>query len=240
MSVDSRPMDELAFRRSLYAEPHSTDPQIKAAATSSERNRAFAEELLRLDAAISAASKVPVPEGLASRIIWQGSISEFALHKKRTRTYIALAASLAFVTGLSVVVWQQQTSTIDLTAEALAHMNHVEGYRGSTVSLAETNGKLAAFGAALISDIGVIKSANFCWLDKVRSLHLIVETTSGLVSVFFVPDVDGSEFGQRFSNQQFVGEKLTTEKAQVLMIGEQGQDLHELSEKINNNLVFSA
>ncbi len=240
MNADSRPIDDLAFRRALYADPHTNDPRVKAAARSSAGNRAFATELLQLDAAISQASKVPVPDNLASKLIWQGSFSEFAAHKKRARTHIALAASVAFMAGFSAVVWHQHAHTIDLSAEALAHMNHVEGYRPATVSLSDANAKLASFGAALANEIGTIKSANYCLLDKVRSLHLILETSSGLVSVFFVPDVDGGKFGERFSNQQFVGEKLTTQKANVLVVGEQGQNIRALSQEVNRNLLFPA
>ena len=87
-------MDELEFRRAVYADPYSNDPRIKAAAEADPAKKAFLAELRQLDANIAQASKVPVPHDLAHKLIWQGTITEFSAHKKKTRSYIALAASV--------------------------------------------------------------------------------------------------------------------------------------------------
>lgn len=236
-------MDELEFRRAIYADPHTDDPRVKNAMDEDPSKKAFVAEMRQLDANLTKAAKVEVPEDLASKLIWQGTMTEFATHKRKTRVHLALAASVAFVVGISFTLWQQQSQVIDFSHEALAHMHYTEtseGPRATTVSLTEVNGKLADFGASFNEQIGPIKSANFCRLDKVKTLHLIFESAAGLVSVFVVPDVDKGKFLSTFSDENFSGEKLDTQRANILVVGEKDQDLKEIKQTVKQNILFSA
>ena len=234
-------MDELEFRREVYADPSADNPRVKQAAESDPAKMAFLKELRQLDADLKQAAKVPVPDDLAHKLIWQGTIADFAAHKKRSRRHLALAASVAFVVGISFTVWQQQSHTIDFSQEALAHMHYQEMLpNASVVSLRDVNSKLETFGATLASDIGTIKSANYCHLDKQRSLHLILETEQGLVSVFVLPKTDNGTFEPAFSDNQYAGEKLDLQQANVLVVGEKGNDLSALKENVKQRMIFSA
>ena len=236
-------MDELEFRRAIYADPHTDDPRVKTAIESDPAKKAFLAEMRQLDATITKAAKVDVPEDLASKLIWQGTMTEFATHKRKTRVHLALAASVAFVVGTGFTLWQQQAQRVDFSHEALAHMHYTEakeGPRATAVSLNEVNGKLASFGASFTEQIGPIKSANYCRLDKVKTLHLIFESAAGLVSVFIVPDVEKGKFLSTFSDENFSGEKLDTQRANILVVGEKGQDLDDIKQSVKQNILFSA
>ncbi|MBT0587512.1 DUF3379 family protein [Alteromonas sp. SM 2104] len=236
-------MDELEFRRAVYADPQSDDPRIKEAAQRDPKKMSFLQELKQLDADLKQASKVEVPEDLASKLIWQGTLSDFEAHKRKSRMHLALAASVAFVVGISFTVWQQQRHTIDFSHEALAHMYHSEippGASASTVSLSDINAKLATFGGTLLSDLGTVKAANYCHLDNVRSLHLILDTAQGLVSVFVLPQMDNGSFEPAFADSQFSGEKLPISKANVLVVGEKGKDISTVKQQVQQRMVFSA
>lgn len=234
-------MDELEFRREVYAAPSADNPRVKQSAESDPAKMAFLKELRQLDADLKQASKIPVPDDLAHKLIWQGTITDFETHKKRSRRHLALAASVAFVVGISFTVWQQQSHTIDFSHEALAHMQYQELMPGArTVSLSDVNSKLQSFGATLASDIGEIKSANYCHLDKQRSLHLIVDTEQGLVSVFVLPNTENGTFDRAFSDAKYAGEKLDVQQANVLIVGEKGQDLSKMKQSVKQRMVFSA
>ncbi|WP_164078293.1 DUF3379 family protein [Alteromonas facilis] len=234
-------MDELEFRRVVYSDPNTQDPRVLAAIQADPAKKAFVEELKALDEQLLAASKVPVPETLASKLIWQGTISDYASHKKRTRVYLSMAASVAFVVGISFTLWHQQTG--DIGQEALAHMYYTEaseGPRATTVSLTQVNDRLSGFGATLVGDIGVLKSANYCTLDAIKSLHLIVETSEGLVSVFVLPEDKSHNVLTAFSDYKYAGEILKPERANVLIVGEKQQNLSKIKQDVAEKLLFSA
>ncbi len=235
-------MDDLAFRRAVYADPNTKDPEIIAAANADPAKKALLNELKALDKQLASASKIPVPDDLAHKLIWQGTITDFARHKKRSRIYLSIAASVAFVVGLSFTLWQQH-ATVNISSEALAHMYYTdmqEAPRASAVSLDIVNDRLAGYGASLASEIGVIKSANYCRLDSVKSLHLILETASGLVSVFVLPDDRKMDVLSTFSDTQYAGETLKPERANVLVVGDKGQDLTPIKQEVEQKLLFSA
>jgi hypothetical protein len=241
MKSEVEQMDELEFRREVYANPNVDDPRVKQAAEADPAKMAFLKDLRKLDADLTEAAKVPVPENLAHKLIWQGTITDFETHKKRSRRHLALAASIAFVVGVSFTVWQQQSHTIDFSHEALAHMYYQEMIPGAqAVSLTDVNAKLQTFGASLASNIGNIMSANYCHLDKQRSLHLVVDTEDGFVSIFVLPKEANGSFDQAFSDTRYAGERLDVQKANVLIVGDKGQNLNHVKRNVKEQMIFSA
>ena len=88
-------MDELEFRRRIYADPETTDSDVIAAAKADENKRKFWNEQKQFDKQLKQAVKVDVPEDLKHKLIWQQSANEFAIYQKRSRWYVAMAASIA-------------------------------------------------------------------------------------------------------------------------------------------------
>ena len=62
-------MDDLQFRRSMYADPKSADKAMQEAINEDHAKQRFAKELEILDDKILAAMKVPVPDDLYDRLI---------------------------------------------------------------------------------------------------------------------------------------------------------------------------
>ena len=165
-------MDDLQFRRTIYADPHCTDEDVRQAAAEDPAKQEFWNELKQLESSIQQVSKVDVPEGLAERLILRQTMQRHNKQKQRTRVHLALAASVAFVFGVSFTLWQQQ-SGIDLGKHALAHVYHeADGFAlkvDGDVGLTQVNAKLAKMGAQISENIGRIYFANFCNFDGVRS-----------------------------------------------------------------------
>jgi len=80
-------MDELEFRRRIYADPETTDNDVVDAAKQDDNKRKFWNEQIQLDRQLRKAVKVDVPEDLSHRLIWQQSASEFKRYQKRSRWY---------------------------------------------------------------------------------------------------------------------------------------------------------
>ncbi|APD89306.1 hypothetical protein BM524_05500 [Alteromonas mediterranea] len=234
-------MDELEFRRRIYADPETTDSDVVEAAKADESKRSFWNEQKQLDKQFKQALKVEVPDDLASKLIWQQSADEFTRYKRRSRWYVAMAASVAFTIGIGLTMWYHQPLSIG--GQALAHMQYAEMEHAHSllpVDLNMVNAKLASFGGSLSEMLDGIEVANYCHLSTVRSLHLIVNTPQGKMSVFVVPQRGDISVPSEFEDSQYHGESIKMRRANVMVVGDKGADLSEMRKAVSERIQFSA
>ncbi|MBO1256077.1 DUF3379 domain-containing protein [Alteromonas sp. 5E99-2] len=229
-------MGELEFRRRIYEDPDSRDEDLLQEAESNESSQKFWQETRALNEKIKSAVDIPVPSDLADKLILQSTFQDLARQKKRSRVHLAMAASVAFVIGMTFTMWSPTQQ--DLGHAAIAHMNHspAEFTQASEVSIEEVNDKLSSMGAQLIGDIGRIYSANFCRLDFVKSLHVVVDTDDGPVSVFFTPYDKDSALPERFSEDSYTGEGFRSQRANVMVVGDKNTDITEITKKVKASM----
>ncbi|AEA97493.1 hypothetical protein BM526_05520 [Alteromonas mediterranea] len=234
-------MDELEFRRRIYADPETTDSDVVEAAKADESKRSFWNEQKQLDKQFKQALKVEVPDDLASKLIWQQSADEFTRYKRRSRWYVAMAASVAFTIGIGLTMWYHQPLSIG--GQALAHMQYAEMEHAHSllpVDLNMVNAKLASFGGSLSEMLDGVEVANYCHLSTVRSLHLIVNTPQGKMSVFVVPQRGDISVPSEFEDSQYHGESIKMRRANVMVVGDKGADLSEMKKAVSERIQFSA
>ncbi|MEC8298368.1 DUF3379 family protein [Alteromonas abrolhosensis] len=234
-------MDELEFRRRIYADPETTDSDVIEAAKADENKRSFWNEQKQLDKQLKQALKVDVPEDLANKLIWQQSADEFTRYKRRSRWYLAMAASVAFTVGIGITMWYHQPLSIG--GQALAHMQYAEVERAHSqlpVDLNMVNAKLASFGGSFSQMLEGVEVANYCHLSTVRSLHLIVNTPQGKMSVFVVPDRTDISVPSEFSDGNYHGESIKMKHANVMIVGDKNADLSEMKKAVSERIQFSA
>ena len=235
-------MDELTFRRRVYENPDTTDPEILRAAAEDPVKRLFLKETRQMNQRLKTAVNVDVPENLAHRLIWQQSAQQYNQQRLKQRWYVGVAASLALLIGITSSVWVM-TPSDRLEDYALAHVTHLEKElpgSGYQTDLSLVNAKLASFGATLTDSIGDIEVANFCHLQLTRSLHVILNTPAGKMSVFVLPDDAGKELPDSFGNDIYEGKSFGVQKARIMVVGSKGADLTPLTEKLKHSIQFSA
>ena len=140
-------MDELEFRRILYADPNTTDEKVLAAIADDPKKQAFYRELKQLDKSMYQASQVKVPGDLVHKLILRQTMQFHKSSKVRNRIQLAMAASVAFVVGVGFTMWQQN-NLLDLSKQAIAHVHYEGGYAldaQENVSLQQVYAKLAKF-----------------------------------------------------------------------------------------------
>ncbi|GGW74471.1 DUF3379 family protein [Alteromonas halophila] len=233
-------MDELEFRRRVYANPDTTDAEVVKAAQQDPGKRAFWNEQKKLDRDLKQAAKVEIPDDLAHKLIWQQSAYEFARHKRRSRWYMALAASLAFTIGLSFTLFTRQP--LNLGNEVLAHMVYAEDEQAHSavpVDLRQVNAKLASFGASFTDMIGDVEVVNYCHLQSVRSLHLILNTQQGKMSVFVVPNRDDISLPDNFADDRYHGQGVHMQRASIMVVGHKNANLLPMLDNVKQRIQFS-
>jgi hypothetical protein len=233
-------MDDITFRRTIYVDPFTQDPEVIEAAKNDPKKQAFWEEVRAMESALEQAMDIPVPEDLADKLILRQSMNDFKAHKQRRPWYLALAASVVLASVLTVGVITQ--SGHDFKSDVFAHMSHVsyEVNKGGNVDLDMVNDKLASYNGTVSEGLGDIVSANYCYLDSIKSLHLIIKGETGLSSLFVVPSEVSPTLDGNFSNDEYSATSFLLESAKVIVVGDNGSQVSDLSAKAKQLLSFSS
>lgn len=235
-------MDDLEFRRTVLADPNCKEPKVLSAIASDAAKQDFVNEIKQLNNKMINASKVSVPDGLAHRLLLRQTMTNHAEKRNRSRIIqLALAASIAFILGISVTNWQN-LQTESLSEHGIAHVIHEGDYAlkaNEDISLAQVNAKLVRFGGEMTTNAGRIYYANFCDYDKIKSLHLVMQGDSGKVSVFIVPHgksyITDSAVQGKWNSQTF-----DMSKASLVVVSDVPSDVVKMREKLAKSILFSA
>lgn len=233
-------MNNTEVRRILLVDPFSQEPAVRDALARDPALQQFALELQQQQRDLEDALQVPVPPMLAERLL---QIPQ-QQHKQRRNwfTPLALAASIALVSVLSVQLYQHSFAT-DLGSHALAHVRHEHDTlltQASVQPLAEVNLKLADFNARLDNWQDEIIFARYCTFQGIKSLHLAIKTPGGYASIFVVPKDAGLKFVNSFADEHYQGMTLAMATANVIIVSNNSSDLQQLPQKLADKLLFSA
>jgi hypothetical protein len=234
-------MDELEFRRILYADPNCTDKGVLAAIAGDPKKQEFCKELKQLEKKMQQAAQIEIPDDLIHKLMLRQSMESHKSNRVRNRMQLAMAASIAFVVGISFTMWQQN-NLLDLSKQAIAHVHYEGGYAldaQENISLQQVNAKLAKFGGEFSEDIGRVYYANFCDFENVRSLHMVVEGENGKVSVFVVPHNDDYLVEGSSSDEKYTSQAIDLQRASIIVVGEEGVDINQMKVQLNKKIRFS-
>ena len=220
MNTPTNTMDDLQYRRSIYADPSSLDDDIIAAQNADPSKKRLAEELLLFDEKLKQAMDIPVPDDLCDKLLSRQSFDSHKQEKRKSRVHLALAASVAIVAGLVVNYLQFSNSYTNFGDYALAHVYHEEFHNNDNnrVSLSSLNKKLGTFNANFNESIGELISADYCRFDGMKSLHLVYKGLTDTVAVFVIPKEDHLTFTTKFSDSKLKGESLAFKEADIIIV----------------------
>ncbi|KMT65821.1 DUF3379 family protein [Catenovulum maritimum] len=239
-------MDDLEFRRRIYADPKHQDSELKQVMLQDPAKRKFAEDMQQFDKQIEDALKIDVPEDLASKILFKQALeTQTSSNKSKTKAYIAIAASVAFAIGISLNIYQTngvnpQPAFVDLMLDHVHHETNIYENLDLNVSLTEVNAKLASFGGELNRKVGHIYSANFCQMGTIKALHLITDGEHGKVSVFIMPKVVDVKEIPNFSDQYYTGQGSRFKTADFVYVGNKGEDVEKIKKQLEAELIWQA
>jgi len=227
-------MDELTFRKQAYSNPHCKDPEFLASA-SDPASRALLNELKAFDSQLESVLKVEPPEGLADRIIMKQHMQRHQRSKRKTLASLAIAASVAFVIGMSISLfnWQRPHELADV---ALAHVYAEAPFTDNideNVNPGMINAKLATFGGQLHDQLGKVYFVNYCSFEDAPGLHMIMQGEVGKITVFVVPDSIPMSVKQlQFGDSRMSGRVKALHGNRLVIVGEKGEPLEKVEEKL--------
>ena len=236
-------MDDLQFRRTLYADPKCQDPEFVEAKLLDSSREKISQEIDQLDADIAKALNVPVPDELCDKLILRQTLASHRQEKKKTRIHLALAASVAFAFGLTLNFMQFSSAYSGLGDYALAHAHHEDGYFDNNdsvrVSLASLNAKMATFDGSFSGVAGELISADYCRFDGIKSLHLVYKGEHSPINIFIVPSRDEVSFDKAFSDSQYKGIAESYGQQNLIVVAEKGEPIQKWQENVAKNIQWS-
>ena len=179
-------MNCIDFRRGALIAPLQLDEGAREHALGCAACNEFLQRQRELDAGLYDAMRVPVPDGLADRIlVAQG------LRGRHRRWLWGLAASVVLAAGLLYMV--PRVSGEALAREAIAHVaQEPQSFRIVTQQAAHfLDDALAVQGARLGAALGEVTYAQLCPMTDQKARHLVVRTPDGPVTFLLMPDDHG-------------------------------------------------
>ncbi len=236
-------MDDLNFRRAIYADPKTQNAEVLAAMKTDEKKKKFSQELSQLDEKIMQAMQVPVPDGLCDKLILRQSLANHQVYKRKTRIHLALAASVAIIGGLVLNFMQFSSAYNNLGDYALAHVYHEQEHfnNDSTtqVSLTNLNNKMATFDGSFKKSLGKLLFADYCRFDGMKSLHLVYQGATSPVTVFIVPKDEQLNFTPNFNDKKLFGSSIEFKHSNVIVVADKNESLSQWKKSISDTVSFS-
>ena len=240
-------MDDILFRHTAIATPNDKSPEFLSRAAASECSKKLVEDAKDFDKLLKENLQVKVPTDLTDKILLEQS---FALeHDKNisARWHIAIAASIAFVIGLTVpmvdglINHAPESAHVpsDIGVVALEHVKNeyfLTAKANENATLQTVNAKLAVYGATAQEGLGDVLFVNYCSFEGTSALHMILNGEKGRVTVFVVPEKGGFKPASNFSSDHLKGMSEKVGKASLVIVGEPDEPLEAMKEKLNKSI----
>lgn len=233
-------MDDILFRHTAIATPNDKDDAFVSKSTSSDNKKKLVAEAKEFDQFLADSLDIEVPNDLVDKIMLEQS---FAIEHDKTvnnRWHVAIAASVAFIIGLSVPMLNSLTQPLpNIGSVALQHVQQEYFFTAKAnekATIQNVNMKLARYGGTARDGLGKVLYVNHCRFEGTSALHMILEGEKGQVTVFVVPENADFEVSDKFNNQHLKGIAETVGHANVVIVGERGEPLNKMREKLAQNI----
>jgi hypothetical protein len=236
-------MDELEIRRRLLTDPYQQNAEQRQLLQQNEEYQQFHQDILALDQQIKAVLSPTVPAQLENRLLLQQHQHKQGQQKRFYQSLIALAASVAFLAGFALNWSFFLYGSQSLGENSLAHVYHEEPYMPfmqTALSSSEVNAKLTEFDAQFDTSEQQVVYANYCNFRGTRSLHLVLSTEQGLLTVFVVPKQNSLTYEAEFHDDKYQGRSINSHKAILVMVSDKAEVLQQGELQLLKNLQFKA
>ncbi|EJN6827014.1 DUF3379 family protein [Vibrio cidicii] len=235
-------MDDLEFRRRILSDPKQLDEEMRSALTSSENNSKFLDDVLDLDSQIKQSMNVSVPDDLVDKILFaQSSLAsqENVVRPTFGKKAMAMAASFAFTAGLlfgqlnwgNLLVPSAQASLAETAVQHVIAESAFVNQLDEQVSSEQINAKLLPFSYQFDERFPYhVYYLNHCGFGQSNALHMVFQGKQGKVTLFLTnipPQATGD-----FSASGLSGMVKAVGNSSLILVGEQGEDVTQLANKL--------
>lgn len=237
-------MNCLEFRHLILTDPYDKPSDAEAHLETCVQCTRFRQEILDLDSDIEKALNVEVPEGLASRILLNQSLTE---KPKRPWVQYAMAASVFAAVLFGVSFLTNQTSAPEHNVDNLlahaAHQPH-EFYGSEHQPIAPKDIEKLMKKLHLTASIDNVVYAAVCPVGSESAAHLVIKDGDDQYTVMLLPDHSPSKMYT--VNDQLWRGYISPHPAGALAVLAEAKDDHaiarirEVTDKLQTEIYLSA
>ena len=228
-------MNCLEFRRQLTIDPMADDVTLAKHEQQCPECASFARAIRADEIRLRAMLKsIEPPQGMADRIRLAAGFEQRAT--VRRRWWYSAAAGVLLAIGISMIsLWNTTLERGDITlAQSVLHHIDDEAHHlreAGPVAAGRLNWVFERFGAELTGDIGPVNFAAECLMRKRNGVHLVLPGKMGAITVFFMPGEMANEV-MEVTSERFDGRILPTAWGSIAVVGESGEALEGLGERL--------
>jgi len=233
-------MDDILFRHTATATPNEKSEKFLQRLADSDSDKAFVKQAKQFDADLQALLKIDLPDDLSDKILLEQS---FVLENERRtsgRWHIAIAASIAFIIGISLPLLNNfNPSPLDIGEVAMQHVKaeyYFTAQSNERADLKMVNAKLARYGAKAHDELGDVTYVNYCNFKGTPALHMVMQGEKGQITVFVVPGDANFIETEKFNNQHLKGITEKMGNSNVVIVGERDESLQTIQQAMQNNI----
>lgn len=252
-------MDELEFRKRVYADPANLDEETLQAASENPDFQRILDQTKNLDTRVTdAARNTVVPEGLRAKLLaiptsensGTSASTASSVSQPWYRNF-ALAASLVLAIGASASFFIERgpdEGDLAFGNQVIAHIYH----EVSQIDAINAGSLQRDFSMPIVNEVmansgALIRNADFLQQMPVRyanpclianpfnSSHLILQSDDGAINII---TIDNEPVSQEFfiADERFSGIVIPLAEGNLIIIGEKEQDLGDYRDLFSENL----
>lgn len=230
-------MNCLEFRRQILTDPFCKEVAALAHEAECASCAPYARDIRAQEIRLrSALQEVSAPEGMAERIQLAARFEQRSIVQRRW--WYSAAASMLMAIGISMVSLFSTSIERGNVALAQSVINHIEDEahhlrEARPVSDERLHHVFERFGAELADniDIGQVNFAAECLMRDRTGVHLVMPGKMGPITVFFMPG-EMAESSMPVNSARFAGKILPTAWGSIAVVGEAGEPLDGLGERL--------
>lgn len=229
----------ITVRRLLLTHPTDLDADVLQHLANCQACKKTALEANAFDNVLLTTLNVPVPTGLADRILLTKGIHEkLQTHKTRHR-YQTIAASIVLAVGILATFFFPAPDT-RIGDIALAHVNdephHLQDRKN--IKLAQLNKIISPFNMQIKISPQRIHYAGTCKIRRSTGVHIVIQGKKAPLTILLMP---GEQVSKRLTihNKDFNGIILPVKNGSIAIIGDKQEDLDAVGKQIIEQLVIT-
>lgn len=228
-----------------YREAIGADPNFDGGAThvaECESCQAYRREMLALDAQISRALAIDVPELQMPELedIDTGNVVSLDARRKLMKPVWLAAAATVLIAAFVTVRLGTGPAYNSLAEEVLAHVHHEPAAllpSSQKVSDAKLNRVVPATMAELNHDAGLITYAETCPISGNNVPHLVIQGKNGSITIMLMPDEEISA-AIPLNDEDSHGVILPVGKGSIAIVGSREEKLEEVQKQILQSVTW--
>jgi anti-sigma factor RsiW len=244
MNVSGTNMNCEEYREAIAADPSASFEGAGHAATC-EACAAFTAEMQALDAKISKALAIDVPELAMPELEPVDDDKVVTLQPGRNRKildWIAIAAGFAVAAIIGIQLMDGSTDNgMTLEQEILAHIDHEPGAFRETenpVSDERLSRVINSSVGTMNRSVGLITYAQSCVINGHTVPHLVMQGENGPITLILMPD-ESVDSASTFSGENVSGVILPHGNGSIAIIGANEKVVGEIEEQVIESVEWS-